>query len=60
MIKVDKKGAVLIENIKTTMAVDNHHLKQNEVNTLLECYGNEIKVNEAIEKIKLEYAGKKY
>ena len=60
MIKVDKKGAVLIENIKTTMAVDNHHLQDKEINTLFECYGNEMKVNEAIEKIKSEYLGKKY
>ncbi|MCQ2748865.1 MAG: hypothetical protein MJ246_02345 [Clostridia bacterium] len=60
MIKVDKRGAVLIENIKTTMAVDNYHLKDKEINTLLECYGNEMKVNEAIENIKKEYMGKKY
>lgn len=60
MIKVDKRGAVLIENIKTTMAVDNHHLKEKEINTLLECYGNEAKVNEAIEKIKSEYVRKAY
>ena len=51
-MKVDKRGAIVIENIKTTMAAEKHFLKQNEIDMLTKCYNNELMPEDALKQIK--------
>lgn len=49
---IDGKGAILIENIKTTMAAEHQFLTQNDVEVLTKCYNKELMPEDAIRDIK--------
>lgn len=51
-MNVDKKGAIMIENIKTTMAAENQFLTKSDVDMLINCYNREIMPEEALKTIK--------
>ena len=50
----DDKNKRIVENIKTTMAVERHFLSESEVNTLERCVRQEINVDDAINSIKTD------
>lgn len=51
-MNVDKKGAIIIENIKTTMAVENHFLTTSDLDMLTKCYNKELMPEDALKQIK--------
>ena len=51
-MKVDNKGAIIIENIKTTMACEKQFLTQTDIDMLTKCYNNEMMPEDALKQIK--------